>query len=1047
MKRMKKLGMSILLAMVMVLGLMPVNAFAQTDGEEGADSMSTCDFNVTSNDATYSWDETSGVLTITGGTVTVSNKDRDTATSQRIYIQGVAAVTLDGVNISTGAGAPIEINDYSDTKVTLTLSGSNTVISTTAKKAAIHKTRGQQADSSQAATLIINGSGSLKAVGGSDAAGIGGGGTNGDVHNIIINGGIIDATGTWNAAGLGASEGGSTWNVVINDGNIKANGNPGIGANNYGGVKNADITGGMVVANSCSGSTPTGGLVSTNGGKDYTVYSDYSLSQSLNIAADGTLTVKDGATLTCTEGATLTNEGILVNDGTISGTVVNDGTIYNKGGLPSDISGTGKKYEQYVTVNGGSGTGIYAEGVTVQIKAAEPESGKLFAGWSVELGSVDLADQSQSETTFDMPAGCVTVTANYADIVASITGADGKVTYYSESYKAREAWQSSGGTLTIYNDNFNLDRGSIPQNSVLNLNGHSISAGDLYLQNSLTIKNGTIRLLFNASIAENAVITFENVTVKNDWEWHTMEITNNGTIIDKGLTLDGVTVSGKTALTNSTVSLTGIPDGGFVYGEASDVVGVAYNGTLLIKDTDYIVSLSRSDGKSESDFWDAGTITMKITGKGKYIGTVIKTYEISERDPEIGEVSADVVYNTLDISAVVLTRYNTDVEGELTVDGKQKLVLGKNEITYTFVPASSNYKTVTGKVTVTVKDTLPPTGKVTMAENIWTGFRDKITFDRFFREAQTVSVTAEDTLSGVYTMEYIESGTALSPDELKAASRWTKIEDNSIHIMPEDGRRFIVYVRITDKAGNETYLSTDGAIYDTSAPVITGADDGKTYDGAITLTITDNYLDKVTVNGETVTLEYGKLTLQPAEGAQTIVVTDKAGNSTTLTVTVNKKDDPAGKNPPVIIKGNNAKLTQGTKEPLSFTSDAEFADFLRIEVDGKEVDKSNYTVAAGSTIVTLSADYVTTLSVGEHTLGIVSQNGTATAKFTVMAEASNLPDTSNTTNTNTTNTSTVNGGAKSPQTGDSSKPALWLTLLLLSGGAVSMMVISRKRKY
>ncbi len=1035
MKGMKKLGMSILLAMVMMLGLMPVNAFAQTDGEEGADSMSTCDFNVTSNDATYSWDETSGVLTITGGTVTVSNKDRDTATSQRIYIQGVATVILDGVNISTGAGAPIEIRDYSDTTVTLTLSGSNTLISNTAKKAAIHKTRGQQADSSQAANLIINGSGSLKVVGGPDAAAIGGGGSRGDVHNITINGGNIDAAGTWNAAGIGASEGGSTWNIVINDGNIRANGKPGIGANSYGGSGNADIKGGMVVANSCSGSTPTGGLVSTDGGKNYTVYSNYSLSQNLNIANDGTLTVKNGATLTLTEGTTLTNEGILVNDGTISGTVVNEGTIYNKGGLPSDISGTGKKYEQYVTVNGGSGTGIYAEGVTVQIKAAEPESGKLFAGWSVELGSVELADQSQSKTTFTMPAGCVTVTANYADIVASITGADDKVTYYSERDKAMDAWQSSGGTLTIYNDNFNLDRGSIPQNSVLNLNGHSISAGDLYLQNSLTIKNGTIRLLFNASIAENAVITFENVTVKNDWEWHTVEITNNGTIIDKGLTLDGVTVSGKTALTNSTVSLTGIPDGGFAYGEASDV-GVAYNGTLLIKDTDYSVSLSRSDGKSGSGFWDAGTITMKITGKGGYIGTVTKTYEINKKDPEIGEVSADVVYNTLDISAIVLNRYNEDVEGALTVDTEQKLGLGKNEITYTFVPASSNYKTVTGKVVVTVKDTLPPTGKVTMAENTWTGFGDKITFERFFKEAQTVFVTAEDNLSGVYTIEYIESGTALSLDEVKAASRWTKLEDNSICITPDDGRRFIVYIRITDEAGNKTYLSTDGAIYDTSAPVIAGADDGKTYYDAMTLTITDSYLDKVSLNGEIVTLEYGKLTLQPAEGAQTIVATDKAGNSTTLTVTVNRKDDPAGKRPPVIIKGDNAKLTQGTKASLSFTSDAEFADFLRVEVDGKEVDKSNYTVASGSTIVTLSADYVATLSVGEHTLGIVSQNGTATAKFTVTTETSNSP--------NTTNTSIVNDSAKSPQTGDSSKLALWLTFLLLSGGAVSIMVIGKK---
>ena len=57
--------------------------------------------------------------------------------------------------------------------------------------------------------------------------------------------------------------------------------------------------------------------------------------------------------------------------------------------------------------------------------------------------------------------------------------------------------------------------------------------------------------------------------------------------------------------------------------------------------------------------------------------------------------------------------------------------------------------------------------------------------------------------------------------------------------------------------------------------------------------------------------------------------------------------------------------------------------FIRVELDGKTLDEKNYTVKEGSTIVTLNADYVATLSAGKNTVGIVSESGTATTTFTV----------------------------------------------------------------
>lgn len=90
---------------------------------------------------------------------------------------------------------------------------------------------------------------------------------------------------------------------------------------------------------------------------------------------------------------------------------------------------------------------------------------------------------------------------------------------------------------------------------------------------------------------------------------------------------------------------------------------------------------------------------------------------------------------------------------------------------------------------------------------------------------------------------------------------------------------------------------------------------------------------------------------------------------------------------PAIIAGANATWQKGSDKGLAFTSNAAYGDFQKVQVDGRNVDASNYTVEEGSTIVTLKASYLETLSVGRHTLGIVSQTGTAETEFTIAAAA------------------------------------------------------------
>lgn len=75
--------------------------------------------------------------------------------------------------------------------------------------------------------------------------------------------------------------------------------------------------------------------------------------------------------------------------------------------------------EYTVTVNGGTGAGTYKEGESVTITATVP-TGKRFVEWTSESG-ITFADKTSVTTTFTMPAGDVTVTANYEDIEYTIT--------------------------------------------------------------------------------------------------------------------------------------------------------------------------------------------------------------------------------------------------------------------------------------------------------------------------------------------------------------------------------------------------------------------------------------------------------------------------------------------------------------------------------------------------------------------------------------------------------------------------------------------------
>lgn len=125
-----------------------------------------------------------------------------------------------------------------------------------------------------------------------------------------------------------------------------------------------------------------------------------------------------------------------------------------------------------------------------------------------------------------------------------------------------------------------------------------------------------------------------------------------------------------------------------------------------------------------------------------------------------------------------------------------------------------------------------------------------------------------------------------------------------------------------------------------------------------------------------------------------------------------------------MLEGMDGEHKAATEESLTFKSNGDFAKFTGVKVDGVVIEESNYTAEAGSTIVTLKAEYLNTLSSGTHKISMVYTDGEIDTDFTI-AEKAPVKD-----------VDTVK-----PNTGDNSNMVMWISGLLISG--ICLIVISK----
>ena len=335
-------------------------------------------------------------------------------------------------------------------------------------------------------------------------------------------------------------------------------------------------------------------------------------------------------------------------------------------------------------------------------------------------------------------------------------------------------------------------------------------------------------------------------------------------------------------------------------------------------------------------------------------------------------------------------------------------------------------------VTAQWKDSEKPTGEIKISENSWKAFLNNITFGLFFKDTQTVTITAADNSGETVTVEYLLSDKELTKAELDGMTFTAYTAPFGI----DPDNEYIIYVRLTDKAGNTDYICSDGIVLDGTSPVINGIENGKTYCEAQTVTIDEKYIDTVTVNGTEVTLdENGSFVLSPADGGQKIVVTDKAGNTAEMSVTVNdghtfgewtSNGDGTHTRKCTVdgCNGSETKDCSGGTATCTEKAVCEVCSKAYGELDPKNhTDLKHIPAKAATEDAEGNIEYWYCSGCGKY---YSDKDGTKEIKKANTVTAK-LP--------------------KSPPTGDNSSLMLWIVLLFISGGVCTALTVKRKISY
>ena len=587
-------------------------------------------------------ESTQGILIKDGANLTIKSADgygKDNYSQTRIEIEKDASVilTLDGAYMDASAipyiSSPILISENSTGNVNIILKGENGL-----KAGRYYAAIQKDGDAEDIGTLTISGEGSLIAMGGVNAAGVGSGNAK-PVKNIMITGGTITATGGESGAGIGSGYYRAGSNITISGGTIMATGGnsaAGIGGGERGAGSNITITGGTVIATA----TAEAENISTGAG----IGGGYSGEGNNITISGGTVTatsiaVGDAGATGAGIGGGYAKEGnnITISGGTVTATSI---AVGDAGATGAGIGGGYNKDGSNITISGG--TVIAISSVTGEYSCAGAGIGGGYAGMGIGItisgGTVtalSTADNASYEgygigSGWGANDSTPTVTGGNIKVnkLCGIQGKDGDEPY--EVYPARaDLLLLAGKNAAVGNpvlQTYNKKTGETKTLSYNLKDVYTMEDGYLYMYLPVDTEDTVTRLVFDNAVYEVEVKEFNYEYQPDRFNEFTLISSTDGKaeygevlredVPDDGIIPDGIWMSDLQA-------------GGYTYtGKAITPSFRVYDGKkMLTVKKDYTVSYKNNiNAATADDAKKAPTITVKSTGN--YKGTETRTFTI-----------------------------------------------------------------------------------------------------------------------------------------------------------------------------------------------------------------------------------------------------------------------------------------------------------------------------------------------------------------------------------------------------------------------------------
>ena len=606
-------------------------------------------------------ESTQGILIKDGADLTIKSANgygKDNYSPMRIQIEENASVTLtlDGAYMDASAipyiSAPILIPENSTGNVNIILKGENGL-----KAGRYYAAIQKNGNAEDIGTLTISGEGSLMAMGGVNAAGVGSS-EGKPVKNIVISSGIITATGGVYGAGIGGGDRGTASNITILGGTITATGGnngAGIGGGDYGEGNDITISGGTVTATSIAaedyeatgagiggGACGSGSNITISGGTVIATATAEAENISTGAGIGGGYS-KQGNHITIS-GGTVTATSIAVGDDVSTGAGIGGGFA----GMGNDITISGGTVTAISSVTGeyscagaGIGGGYSRKGNNITISGGTVTALSTADNASCEGYGIGSGWGANDDSTPMVTGGNIKVNK-----LCGIQGKDGDEPY--EAYPAKaDLLLLAGKNAAVGNPVLQTYNKKTGETKTLSYNLKDVCTmedGYLYMYLPADTEDTVTRLVFDNAVYEATVKEFDYGREPGRYSDFTLISSTDGKaeygeVLREDVPDDGIIPDG--------IWMAGLQAGGYTYtGKAITPSFKVYDGKKLLNvKKDYTVSYKNNiNAATADDAKKAPTITVKSTGN--YKGTATHTFTINPASMDVTEqrINIDNLY-------------------------------------------------------------------------------------------------------------------------------------------------------------------------------------------------------------------------------------------------------------------------------------------------------------------------------------------------------------------------------------------------------------------